>query len=133
MLNGNHADVVELILHESAHATLYIESAADFNEQLATFLGQEAARRFFLDHEGKDSENIKYLELEQADQMIFSKFLKAEIDQLKNWYADQKTKPSEEDRQDEHALPDAENGRRQHRLYHGKLSLFYPHRLLPAH
>lgn len=99
MLKGSQADVVELVLHESAHATLYIESAADFNEQLATYLGQESARRFFVATEGKNSKSIEQLEIQRRDQNIFSEFLKKEMDDLRKWYLDQKEKPDEKTRQ----------------------------------
>lgn len=99
MLRGSPADVVELVLHESAHATLYIESAADFNEQLATFIGQEAARRFFITEEGENSPSVQELNTQNHDQKIFSTFLKKEIEDLRQWYKDQTKKPDEDSRQ----------------------------------
>jgi predicted aminopeptidase len=87
MLRGQDEDLVEVTIHESAHATLYIKNSADFNEQLATFLGQEGTRRFFLKKEGPGSPTLKRIADEAADQKLFSQFLKTELAELKTWYA----------------------------------------------
>ncbi len=36
-----------MLLHELVHATVFVASDADFNEGVATFVGEEAAVRFF--------------------------------------------------------------------------------------
>lgn len=46
MLGGDDLELSETILHELVHATVHLASAADFNEGIATFLGQEAAAAF---------------------------------------------------------------------------------------
>jgi predicted aminopeptidase len=46
--------LVETLFHELVHATVFAESAARFNEGVATFVGQEAALRFFAEREGPD-------------------------------------------------------------------------------
>jgi len=47
MLGRGDAYLVETLIHELVHATVYVADAADFNEGLATFVGQEGAVRFF--------------------------------------------------------------------------------------
>jgi predicted aminopeptidase len=47
MLRGGVGRFVETLLHELTHATVFEASDADFNEGVATFVGQEAAVRFF--------------------------------------------------------------------------------------
>lgn len=98
MLKGEPHDIVEVVLHESAHATIFIDSNADFNEQLATFLGQEATKRFFLNKEGAKSSSIKKMNLDLADQKLFADFLRAELDELRKFYAGFKSPPTEEER-----------------------------------
>lgn len=39
--------LVETVLHELVHATVFVESQPEFNEGVARFIGQEAALRFF--------------------------------------------------------------------------------------
>ncbi|MBS1105042.1 MAG: hypothetical protein H6Q91_544 [Deltaproteobacteria bacterium] len=47
MLQGGSGPFVEMLLHELVHATVFVPSDADFNESVASFVGQEAAVRFF--------------------------------------------------------------------------------------
>jgi predicted aminopeptidase len=55
MLQSGTAPFAEMLLHEMVHATVFVPSDADFNESVATFIGQEAAVRFFT--ERGDAEN----------------------------------------------------------------------------
>lgn len=86
MLRYNDSDLVETILHETIHTTLYIKSAADFNERLATFMGHEGMKLFYLQKEGKDSPHLKEAENDSNDQKLFSAFITKELDSLKLWY-----------------------------------------------
>ncbi len=47
MLGRGAANLVETLLHELVHATVFVEGDADFNEGVALFIGQEAAIRYF--------------------------------------------------------------------------------------
>lgn len=47
MLRGGTGRFVEMLLHELVHATVFVASEADWNESVATFIGQEAVVRFF--------------------------------------------------------------------------------------
>ncbi len=47
MLQNGTGPFVEMLLHELVHATVFVASDADFNESVATFVGQEATLRFF--------------------------------------------------------------------------------------
>ncbi|MEN8183335.1 MAG: aminopeptidase [Myxococcota bacterium] len=51
LLQGDPGDLVETLLHELVHATVFVRSDADFNEGLATFYAQEATLRFFAEQE----------------------------------------------------------------------------------
>lgn len=90
MLRYADYDLVELILHETVHTTLFIKNAAEFNERMATFLGQEGMKRFYLKREGKDSPNLKKAEKDSEDQAIFSAFITKEIESLKKWFSENK-------------------------------------------
>jgi predicted aminopeptidase len=52
MLRGGAGRTVETIFHELVHATVYTKDHIDFNETVASFIGQEASVRFFADTEG---------------------------------------------------------------------------------
>jgi predicted aminopeptidase len=43
MLRGSSGRIVETIVHELVHATVFVRDAVDFNEGAATFIGQEAS------------------------------------------------------------------------------------------
>lgn len=86
MLRYDDYDLVNTIIHETVHATLYIKSSADFNERLATFLGNKGAELFYLKKEGPDSPTLKVIQLENEDSKLFSKFISTELDSLEHWY-----------------------------------------------
>lgn len=46
MLRGGAGRIVETIVHELVHATAFVADAADWNEGVATFVGQEASVRW---------------------------------------------------------------------------------------
>ena len=89
MLRYSDYDLVNTIIHESVHATLYIKSHADFNERLASFIGNIGADLFFQEREGAESPTVAANRLENEDEKRFSKFISAEIDALKKWYQEQ--------------------------------------------
>jgi len=62
MLKRSEGHLAELIIHELTHATIYIASDVDYNENLATFIGEEGAKQFILGRYGKKSmEYLSYL------------------------------------------------------------------------
>lgn len=88
MLRYTDYDLVNTIIHESVHATLYIKSKADFNERLASFIGNVGADLFFSEKEGAVSPTLAAAKQENADEALFSKFISGEIDELKKWYVE---------------------------------------------
>jgi predicted aminopeptidase len=98
MLNYEDHDLVEVIIHESTHATLYIKSNADFNERLATFVGSLGVKAFYTKLEGPNSATAKKIGLDAEDEKIFSEFITAQIKDLEQWYKDN-SNPTEQSRQ----------------------------------
>ena len=47
MLRSSPGRLVETLVHELVHATVYLPEHADFNEGVATFIGEEASVRFW--------------------------------------------------------------------------------------
>lgn len=87
MLRGKDHDLVNTIIHEMTHTTLYIKNNADFNERMAVFVGNKATEEFYLDKEGPKSPTVQLIKNENEDDAIFSKFISQEIESLKNWYS----------------------------------------------
>ncbi len=54
MLREDRGRLIETVLHELVHATIYVADEPEFNEGLATFIGQEAAIRFDEDAAERD-------------------------------------------------------------------------------
>lgn len=46
MLNRNEGQLAELIIHEMTHTTVYLKSSVDFNENLASAIGETGAIQF---------------------------------------------------------------------------------------
>lgn len=87
MLNYRDEDFVNTLIHETVHANLYIKSAADFNEQLATFIGNKGAEAFFKSKPDMEKAALKYVQDSDQDEKLFSEFLSAELKGLEEFYA----------------------------------------------
>jgi predicted aminopeptidase len=88
MLNYSDYNLANTIIHELTHTTLFIKNNANFNERLAVFVANKGTELFYLEKEGPNSETLKKVKAENEDDELFSKFITAEIDSLKQWYAD---------------------------------------------
>lgn len=86
MLAYDDYDLVDTIIHETVHTTLYIKNAADFNERFASFLGQKGAEQFYLKKEGPNSKTLLKVKLRNTDMELFSKFISKELQDLEIWY-----------------------------------------------
>ncbi len=61
MLRRKPGSLANLIIHELTHGTLYVKNNVDFNENLASFVGDFGARKFLRQKYGEDSkEFIEY-------------------------------------------------------------------------
>ena len=87
MLRYEDIDLVETIIHETVHTTLFVKGGTEFNERLATFLGHEGMRLYYEAREGHDSAHLREAAAETADQRLFSTFITREIGDLRAWYA----------------------------------------------
>ena len=46
MLNRSYGDLANLIIHELVHATIFVKDSVEFNENLASFIGDQGAKLF---------------------------------------------------------------------------------------
>ena len=56
VLNRSDGQLAELFIHEMTHATIYLKSSVDFNENLASAIGEEGAEQFLKTKSGDSSE-----------------------------------------------------------------------------
>jgi predicted aminopeptidase len=86
MLKRTEGKLTELIIHESTHATIYLESAVDYNENLATFIGEQGALDFLKMKYGEGStEYISYNE-QLEDEKLFGKYMIQSATKLDSLY-----------------------------------------------
>ncbi len=63
MLERTEGDLANLIIHEMVHATIFVKDSVDFNENLATFIGDRGAEKFLLSTYGPLSkEYTRYIQ-----------------------------------------------------------------------
>ena len=86
MLNRNEGQLAELIIHELTHATIYVKDSVNFNENLASFIGELGAVKFLESWFGESSpELIHYVNQEKDRNRFISYILTATI-QLDSLY-----------------------------------------------
>jgi predicted aminopeptidase len=64
-------ELASLIIHEQTHATLYLKGEAQFNEELASFIGREGALRFIAATAGDSSAEYAAAVKRQRDYATF--------------------------------------------------------------
>lgn len=94
MLRSNSDyELVELIIHELFHTTLFVPGGTEFNERLATFFARKGADLFFRSESAKtlippdDAQKlIAEARDDEADSKLVANFMQAELEGLKAWY-----------------------------------------------
>ncbi len=71
MLSRKEGSLAELIIHELTHGTLFVKDNIDFNENLATFIGEKGAILFLNKKYGKNSEAYFEYVLAEEDSHTF--------------------------------------------------------------
>ncbi|MBC7742954.1 MAG: aminopeptidase [Bdellovibrionaceae bacterium] len=86
MLNYSEHDLVNTIIHELVHTTLFIKDNIDFNERLAVFVAGKGTELFYFEKEGPKSTTLQLIKNENEDDKLFSVFITRELNDLKQWY-----------------------------------------------
>ena len=69
-------ELADTIIHEQTHATLFLTGQDDFNEELATFVGDTAGLAYVASIRGTDSAEYRDAVAEQSDEALFVEFLR---------------------------------------------------------
>jgi predicted aminopeptidase len=86
MLSRSEGDLANLIIHEMSHATIFVKDSVDFNENLATFIGDRGAENFLIYKYGEHSkEYTTYME-EDKDYLKFVDHMLRGAKQLDSLY-----------------------------------------------
>ncbi|MBN2059374.1 MAG: aminopeptidase [Deltaproteobacteria bacterium] len=86
LLEGKTVDLVETILHEMTHATIFFYGETEFNEGIANITGKIGAMDFLEKRYGLDNPLALEAKYILKDQRIFSSFLRSLMDKLERLY-----------------------------------------------
>lgn len=86
MLNRSEGALAELIFHELTHATIFLKDSLQYNENLATFIGEEGARYFLISKYGKNSNEYKAYVNKDGDYRMYSQHLLKGAKKLNSLY-----------------------------------------------
>lgn len=84
MLAVGEGRLIETLLHELVHSTVFLKSQPNFNEGVASFIGQEASVRFY----AGDPHRAARRQKEVTDARALARFLLAYRSQIRRLYAE---------------------------------------------
>jgi predicted aminopeptidase len=87
MASYGEADIANLIIHESTHATVFVKGAGDFDEELAVFVGGEGSLLWLVSKYGEHSPQVEDLLRSRADDAAFAAWLRGTAEELQKVYA----------------------------------------------
>ncbi len=86
MMKWDRVILANLILHETSHATIYLKGETDFNEQLATFIGNRGTIEFLTEKYGMGSKEVGEAIDIQEDDRLFSGWIGQVFQRLSAYY-----------------------------------------------
>lgn len=90
MLRRSTGSLAELIIHELTHATVYLPGSTDYNENFATFVGEEGARKYLTATYGDTSSQLKDYIQKQQDEALFGAYMLQSANRLESMYCEMK-------------------------------------------
>ena len=101
LLREHRADLVATVIHEIVHANVYVPGDADFNEGLATFIGERAALSFFADRDGLSASQALDAQRRIDDERTVRAAVQALRDEIAALYAAEPPGPQRDARRGE--------------------------------
>ena len=93
---SDEAYLVETVIHELAHATVFAAGQGAFNEGMATFIGREGLRQFVAKHYGSDSAIFARVRQVRADREVYARAVAALAFDLRVLFAQRESASAEE-------------------------------------
>lgn len=87
MLDDTEDRLVDLVLHELTHATIYVEDHTDYNESIASFVGQQGALLFLQNRYGRHSPQVEQLQSQRQAVRAFQGFVRSVTARLDSLYS----------------------------------------------
>lgn len=81
MLTGKDHHIVDLVVHESLHATVWVNGSVDFNEKLANFVGLEGSVRYVEKERGLEA--AEQVRAEVRGEKVFAGFMRDAVSRYK--------------------------------------------------
>lgn len=95
MQNYKLYNLVELLIHEQVHASIWIKQHDDFNEQLATFIAKKSMLHYMQKKFGADSDEYQSIEKDNKDNSAFIDIILETKSKLQTMYDDEKLSDAE--------------------------------------
>jgi predicted aminopeptidase len=86
ILRFGDVDLVNTVIHELLHNTIFLPGRVAFNESFATFVGDRGAILFFCEREGPDAERCTTAVDDWHDRRVFGRFLTSLVAELETLY-----------------------------------------------
>lgn len=86
MLAWDEPTLVNVILHEMVHGTVYFKGETALNEQLATFIGNRGTLLFLGEKYGSASKEVALAMAYQEDELLFAKWIEEAYRTLSEFY-----------------------------------------------
>lgn len=86
LLFRSEGELANTIIHELTHATLFVKDDLKFNENLASFIGNEGAEAFLQHKYGKNSVAYKQYVYHQYDHKLFAAHMLKGVERLDSLY-----------------------------------------------
>jgi predicted aminopeptidase len=80
-------EIASTLIHEQTHATLFLRGQPEFNEEMASFVGEEGAFLWLRETYGEGSKEYRDAVDQQADSRLFVSLLHGLADRLQSVYS----------------------------------------------
>ena len=95
MLDWEEFRLAEVVLHELAHATLWVPGSVSFNETFANVVGEQAATRWMTERYGQGSAEVLAMDRTREDWVRWRALLEGLYKNLDTAYNNQNTHPED--------------------------------------
>ncbi len=86
LLFRGEGELINTIIHELTHGTIFVKDSLDFNENLATFIGHEGALQFMALKWGENSKPLQEYKNRYEGRHLFSEHMLRGLRRLKELY-----------------------------------------------
>lgn len=86
LMDYDDVSLVNTVIHEILHNTVWIPNHASFNETLANVVGALGSHKFFLERGGEDDSRAQIAEDRWHDELIYAEFLNKLEKRLREFY-----------------------------------------------